>query len=289
MFDYWLRVSTLEKRHPIYVPVKLAKYHREVLEGQRLNTSVTLNRDKHGKWRLTFSYDVVKAKPTRPKDAPVVGVDIGISNFITTSTGKQYGTFKQDLADAHQRDRRKRQRKAKLRACLEKQGVEKLPSTSSATGQRLSRRVRQEINRAVNQCLDDHPDHHLVIERLNVGGMRFKARQMNAYLYASNLGHIPKHLEAKALLHGLTLTKVNPAYTSQQCSHCHYTHRDNRPNQQTFCCLKCGFTAHADVNASVNVLNRLDDRQVAGCKGLPAVKHLLDTRHKAWCQHNGYA
>src|SRR6266567_6778191 len=27
-FDYWLRISTLERHHPIRVPVKLADYHR---------------------------------------------------------------------------------------------------------------------------------------------------------------------------------------------------------------------------------------------------------------------
>src|SRR6266545_5654703 len=30
-FDYWLRVSTLDKRQPIRIPVRLAAYHRRVL------------------------------------------------------------------------------------------------------------------------------------------------------------------------------------------------------------------------------------------------------------------
>ena len=86
---------------------------------------------------------------------------------------------------------KKRRRKAKLRACLEKEGVpsEQLPSTSSATGQRLGRFVRQEINRAVNAMIKDHPDTRLIYEESNVASMRFKARAMNSYLYASNLAH----------------------------------------------------------------------------------------------------
>jgi hypothetical protein len=31
-FDYWLRISTLERSKPLYLPVTLADYHREALE-----------------------------------------------------------------------------------------------------------------------------------------------------------------------------------------------------------------------------------------------------------------
>src|SRR6266704_1643350 len=48
---------------------------------------------------------------------------------IKTSTGKHYGTFHGELAKRHERDREKRRRKAKLRACLKKKGVGKLPPT----------------------------------------------------------------------------------------------------------------------------------------------------------------
>jgi hypothetical protein len=135
-FDYWLRISTLDKGHPLRVPVKLAAYHKKALAGKTLNTSTTLSRRK-GAWWLTLSFD--EELPLRTEAAaPVVGVDVGIANFVTTSTGQSYGTFHGALARKHRRDRRKRRTKAKLRACLEKKGVPQaqLPSTSSATGQR---------------------------------------------------------------------------------------------------------------------------------------------------------
>ena len=147
-FDYWLKISTLEFRKPLLVPVKLAAYHRKALEGKTINTSVTLNKRDDG-WWLTLSYDEVVTLQTEP-DAPVVGVDVGIANFLTTSTGKHYGTFHGKLAERQKRDREKRRRKAKLRKCLERKGVKRLPSTSSKSGQRLARHVRQEINRAVS-------------------------------------------------------------------------------------------------------------------------------------------
>jgi hypothetical protein len=84
-FDYWLRISTLEKRNPVRLPVRLAAYHRTALAKKQPNSSTTLTRKPDGWWlTLTVDEDVV---PTAGASAPVVGVDIGIVAFLTTSTG----------------------------------------------------------------------------------------------------------------------------------------------------------------------------------------------------------
>jgi hypothetical protein len=85
-FDYWLKISTLKYRKQLLVPIELATYYRKLLEGKTINTSVTLNKRGDG-WWLTLSYDEVVPVETAPS-APVVGVVVGIANFLTTSTGK---------------------------------------------------------------------------------------------------------------------------------------------------------------------------------------------------------
>ncbi|MGB8345598.1 MAG: transposase [Ktedonobacteraceae bacterium] len=286
-FDYWLRISTLEKHHPLRVPVKLANYHCQALKGKTINTSVTLNK-RDGTWWLTLTYDSIIPIQTQP-DAPVVGIDVGIANFLTTSTGKHYGSFQGKLRDRHKRDREKRRRKAKLRACLKKKGVQKLPSTSSKSGQRLARHVRQSINRAVNECVAEHEGYQIAYEQLSVRTMKYKARAMNAYLYASNLGHIPEQLAWTTAKQGIRATKVKSAYSSQECSVCHYVDRANRPNQQTFCCQVCGHTAHADENAAINIERRRDDEELAACKDRKAVKALLMRWHQEWRTRSGWS
>ncbi|HEU5200042.1 MAG TPA: transposase [Ktedonobacterales bacterium] len=276
-FDYWLCLSTLEKGQPLWLPVKLAAYHRQTLAGKALNTSTTLIRKQNG-WWLTLSFDEQVPVDT-PKNAPVIGVDVGIANFITTSTGKQYGSFNGKLTERHKRDREKRRRKAKLRACLKKKGVKRLPSTRN---KKLARQVRQEINRAVNQLYADYPDAQFAYEQLNVAGMKFKARRMNAYLYASNLAHLPKQLAWGAAKRGIRARRVKSAYSSQECHHCHCVSRANRPNQQTFCCVVCGHTTHADINAAENLASRLNDQELAACTDRKAIKALLARRHQDW-------
>ncbi len=290
-YDYWLTISTLEKGHPIAVPVKLAAYHKAALtdpkthQVKKLNTSVQLNQ-RDGVWWLTLSYDEEVTIQTVP-GAPVIGIDVGIANFVTTSTGKHYGSFHKDLRARHKRDRAKRRRKAKLRACLKKKGVPKLPSTSSRTGQRLIRHVKQEINHAVNQCFADHPEAQFAYEQLSVASMRFKARAQNAYLRASNLAHIPQQIAWNSQKRGVLATPVISAYSSQECSVCHYTDRTNRPDQRTFRCQVCGFEAHADHNASVNISRRVGDKQLRACKDRSAIKAVLMKRHEAWKQQQG--
>jgi putative transposase len=228
LFDYWLTIATLEKGHPIKIPVKLADYHKEALKEKKLNSSVSLNK-RNGDWWLTVTYDEEVNVKTKP-DAPVVGIDVGIANFITTSTGKHYGTMRGKLKERHKRDRAKRRRKAKLRACLEKKGVKKLPSTSSRTGQKLIRQTKQEINRAVNECFND-PEHvgvQFAYEELSIASMRFKARAMNAYLRASNLAHIPQQIKWNAEKRGGMATPVISAYSSQECSICHCAPKEAR-------------------------------------------------------------
>src|SRR6266700_5656669 len=287
MFDYWLGVSTLDRGHPLRIPVKLASYHKQTLAGKTLNTSTTLHK-RNGVWWLTLSFDEDVPLQTEVS-APLVGVDVGIAHFITTSTNKEYGSFHGKMARQHKRDREKRRRKAKLRACLEKKGVpsQQLPSTSSATGQRLGRFVRQEINRAVNEMLKDHPNARIIYEELNVASMRFKARAMNSYLYASNLAHIPAHIAWATAKRGMAAHTVKAAYSSQECPRCHFVDRANRPHQQTFCCGVCGYQEQADRKAAQTLADRWGERELVACRDKQAVKALLLKRHENWKHNNG--
>src|SRR5260370_40755596 len=74
-FDYWLRISTLDKGNPLRIPVKLASYHRKALAGSAINTSTALHKRK-GVWWLTLSFDENVSLQTQPQPDSV-SADVG--------------------------------------------------------------------------------------------------------------------------------------------------------------------------------------------------------------------
>ncbi|WP_268960213.1 transposase [Nonomuraea montanisoli] len=61
-------------------------------------------------------------------------------------------------------------------------------------------------------------------------------------------------LSHKAESAGRKLIAVNPANTSRTCAECGHCAKENRTTQAEFRCTACGHTAHADLNAAVNIL-----------------------------------
>jgi putative transposase len=61
-------------------------------------------------------------------------------------------------------------------------------------------------------------------------------------------------LSHKAESAGRELIAVNPAGTSRTCANCGHCAKESRVTQAEFRCVSCGHTAHADVNAAINIL-----------------------------------
>ncbi|WP_047155400.1 RNA-guided endonuclease InsQ/TnpB family protein [Aneurinibacillus tyrosinisolvens] len=62
-------------------------------------------------------------------------------------------------------------------------------------------------------------------------------------------------LTYKAMLAELSVQKVNPYKTSQECSKCHTIKKSNR-RKDVYKCSSCGHKENADINASFNIASR---------------------------------
>lgn len=60
----------------------------------------------------------------------------------------------------------------------------------------------------------------------------------------------------KAKEEGIPVEFVDPANTSRKCNKCGFVSEDNRVSRDDFECQDCGYTNHADVNASINIARR---------------------------------
>jgi putative transposase len=79
---------------------------------------------------------------------------------------------------------------------------------------------------------------------------------------------IESYTKYKAYQAGKAVFKVSPAYTSQECAKCDYTHPNNRQSQKLFVCGNCGNTDNADHNASLVIKKRAINLMVKHWNGV---------------------
>jgi len=91
-------------------------------------------------------------------------------------------------------------------------------------------------------------------------------------------GQLRGFITYKAKIHGIPVLFVNPAYTSQACSQCNHSEEENRLTQELFRCKRCGYSANADYNASVNISRAAVIRPIVGTSKMVTYKPLPSGR-----------
>jgi putative transposase len=82
---------------------------------------------------------------------------------------------------------------------------------------------------------------------------KMKGKALRRRLSLWQRGNIRESVCSKAHEHGMTLAKVDPRYTSRNCSRCGLR---GKRRCHTFSCPHCGYTQHVDINAALNIRNR---------------------------------
>jgi IS605 OrfB family transposase len=138
---------------------------------------------------------------------------------------------------------------------------------------REHRWVRNKLHRVSNQILEEARDHsctHIAFEDLTDIRERMPgAKRFHAWAFR----RLYEYVEYKADMFGISVGQVNPAYTSQRCSRCGFTHRSNRRSKHQFVCQQCEYELNADYNASKNIahkrLKTLHSGQTSSSGGAP--------------------
>ncbi|NGO43279.1 RNA-guided endonuclease InsQ/TnpB family protein [Streptomyces ureilyticus] len=218
-----------------------------VLAAHRKGESDLLRRD--GQWYLIATCDIPEARAnTHP--AGFLGVDLGIVNIASTSTGTRH---------CGRRMNRRREADRKLRSKLQKKNTKSAKRRARKHAGKEARRAR-DINHKISKSIvaeAERTAQGIALEDLT--GIRERARlrkPQRVTLHSWSFRQLGTFIAYKAQRAGVPLVHVNPANTSRECSRCHHVDKRNRPSQAVFTCRSCGFVEHADLNASHNIADR---------------------------------
>lgn len=105
---------------------------------------------------------------------------------------------------------------------------------------------------------------HIVMEDLDNGFGRCFVKDVdnsdinyNRKVKFLGLSSLKQEVERIARKYGIAVSTVQASYTSKMCPVCGCIEDENRPNQETFDCVGCGHKDNADVNAAINIRNRV--------------------------------
>ena len=210
-------------------------------------------REKAGHFYLFLQGEISEPDLVKqPSLRKVIGLDLGITHFFTSN---QLGWIK-PLNKYQQQLKRLQLLQRKL----------KTKTKFSTNWMRLQRQIakkhhhiancRKNFNHQLSRYLANRYD-VVFLENLDIQAMLAKGKhKLNMQILDQGWFQFKTFLSYKMAWLNKKVIEVNPAYTSQTCAYCGHISQENRPTQAQFCCTRCGFTANADYQASLNIIKK---------------------------------
>ena len=193
----------------------------------------TIYRTATGKWFVSISCEV-EPSPL-PISSEQVGIDVGLTSFATLSTGEKIDNPRFFRTDEKALAQAQRKKKKKVAA-------------------RIHERIANRRQNFAHQHSRDIVDRFgvIVVEDLSVNRMVHN-HCLSKSIHDAAWSQFTDHLSFKAAWAGRIWVKVNPAYTSQDCSRCGHRHPKSL-SDRVHRCACCGLVLDRDENAARNIL-----------------------------------
>lgn len=234
-------------------------FNSRALPVGKIKDGTNFSRDSRGNWFLNIVLEVDGAVAGVRQPIKGVGIDLGLKDFATLSTGEK----------------------------IEAQRIYRGAEAALATEQRAGKRRR--VSAIHGQTANRRNDfHHKLSTRIvrefdyiavgNVDATGLAKSTMAKSVLDAGWSSFRTQLAYKAVRHGAWFEEVNESYTTQTCSDCG-TLPDSRPKGiaglgiRNWVCSECGAMHDRDVNAAKNILNKFASRAGHGTLvvGIPAL------------------
>lgn len=243
-FDYWAKISTLDKGKPILLPLKSYNYLNQYFTDWQLIKGGKLIK-QNNQWLLILAFE--KDTPGLRQSGKTIGLDIGYRKLGVTSDNQIIGQ--------------------NIRTLINKADRKVFRSNGY---QRVKSEIKNYINKELKLLFSAFLK-CLVVENLknlkqNKKGVWSKSvnRKFNFWLYGYCLTRISQLCE----YYGVHNPSIVCKNTSRECSICGYISKSNRVGEY-FRCLRCNHQDDADHNASINIANRFMHQLIVGAVSNP--------------------
>ena len=255
----FINLSWLGRGSTLSIPVKYSKhYHGNMKEYLKSNPDygyvITFTDDKRVK--INICKDGVRTIPEGKKS--YVGIDVNIKhNMLTLSDGFEFD-YDRPVIDI-----------------LSKELI-KIDKLKKDKQYKVGKRKEKKINCLRNKLIKDiefkcselckysntKGFDHIVMEDLQRTFGRTSAKNENGINYnrlmnilnMSNIKDVVEHIARK---YDICISTVHACYTSKMCPVCGCIDDSNRLKQETFDCIECRHKDNADLNAAINIKNRV--------------------------------
>jgi putative transposase len=232
--------------------------------------------EKNGRWYALF--ECTRDPAPLPSTGHIIGVDRGVHVLAATSDGEllangKYGERLRRVVRGHQRA---------LETATERDEQGRCINRSDAKRMTLVRRLARAKEREANARLDHAHKAALRLirsadviglEDLNVSQMTRSAKGtvaspgrnvaakagLNRAMLDAGFGLLRRLIGEKAAYAARRVIEVDPKFSSQTCRHCRHVSAKSR-RRRRFRCVACGWSAHADVAAALEICRRAELR-----------------------------
>lgn len=250
-YDGYKKLSIPTKFNKSY-HVDKSKYHRDLSKKQNSQSyQIKIIDSVKKKIRIAYLIDDFYEIPDENTD--FLGVDINTKhNLFSTELGEI--DFDRDLLNKYTKFLKK----------IDNRKSKELSKRRASDYKRWRLKIKNQIKQKMSDLIKlakENGRNHLILEELSlIGKLRSKSEfgvNYGRLFRLLGLSSIKNELKIMCRNSNISISFVQPEFSSQTCHKCGHISKENRKNQEEFCCVLCNHKDNADQNSAKNLQYRI--------------------------------
>lgn len=217
----------------------------------------------NNKWYISFQLEIESEHNITNNNS--IGIDLGVKKLATLSNGNQIIPINSMKNKQHKMAKLQQQLAKKIKYSnnykKQKRKINKLHAKIKNIRMTQNHKITTTLTNQFNTVfIEDLKTKNMTKSAkgdINNPGKNVNAKSgLNKAILDQGWFQFKQQLIYKSIWKNGKIVMVDPKYTSQTCSKCNHTHKNNRKSQTSFICEQCNYSINADINAAINIKNK---------------------------------